>query len=220
MQQRNGSIREKGRSWRATLFGDAPLNEWARYGSGEPWSCFTEAVEHTKTRQRDRAAQALFKVVSTPRLPSRHYLEAWFGLRELGFPPHSEVARYVYGVVVEVGLDGGVDTLAVYEDRSVRYVSLNGDIVICELAGRPLDLGIESVLSTARRVMSAGSVQESNTSSYPTRHSARMSFLTPQGVHVIEGPLSAFARDLSAAPVFSAATSVMLSLTGRARLAS
>jgi hypothetical protein len=185
---------------------------------GEPWSSFSEAVQHAKTRERDRAAQALLRVVATPGLESRHYLEAWFGLRELGFPPRSEVARYLYGLVVEVGLDGGVNTLAVYEDRSARFVSLTGDIVVCERAGGPLDIGIDNVLSTAKRIVSAGSVQDADASWYPTRHSARMSFLTPQGSHVIQGPLLALASDLSAAAVFSAATWVMLSLTGKASL--
>ena len=58
------------------------------------------------------------------------YLEAWLALRRLGDTPPSAIAKQVLGVVVEVGVEGGLDLVAVYNDLSAWYYDHTGAAVI------------------------------------------------------------------------------------------
>jgi hypothetical protein len=60
---------------------------------------------------RDAAVRALEAVVVRPGLESRHYLEAWQALRQSGVTPPSKEAKHVYGIIVDVPVKSGFDTV-------------------------------------------------------------------------------------------------------------
>jgi hypothetical protein len=114
---------------RDTLFGDLPLDQWVGDGSMSqefPWSAFTAARIDIGAGRREAAVKKWQEIVNRPGLEPRHYLQAWNFLRIAGQEPSADIAKQVLGVVVEVGLEGGLDLLAAYPDYSARYYNFSG----------------------------------------------------------------------------------------------
>lgn len=200
------------------LFGDRPLDVWAqdgaRAGVGEPWVRFAEAVERSGQGDAAGAQRALEAVLRQPDLESRHYLEAWHALRELGAAPPPSDAKHVYGVVVDVPMPPGLDTLAAYEDRSARFLSHGGGAIVWEHPDVSLDAQVDALLAAGRAL--AGRIGPWAGARPPLPPgAARISVLTPSGLHFGQGPMGAFLRDAMAALVIAAATALMQALVTR-----
>jgi len=196
---------------RETFFGDVPLSTWAAGKDAEPWTAFAAAESALQRGDRSESARVLQSIIQRTGLESRHYLQAWNVLRQLGHAVPSEDAKHVYGVVVDVPMKSGFDTLAAYEDRSARYVNFSGAAIIWDAPDSRMDDQIRTLLSAGQRLaMLIGPWKERRPPLTPRQ--ARISLLTPSGLHFGQGPFEAFARDLTAAPVIAAATSVMQSL--------
>lgn len=196
---------------RAALVGELPLADWARHGSGAPWSQFADAARRPQAHDRAGAVGVLERIAATPGLESRHYLEAWFALRQLGLTPRPEIADRLYGVVVEVGLSSGVDLLGIYADHTARYINNGGGVVVWDHPDTSLDRAIDEVFGAATAMLSSAQPEETQAPP-PEVNQARLDLLTPGGVRVLVRSLSNVAGDAAAGPVFSAATSVMLLL--------
>jgi hypothetical protein len=84
---------------------------------------------------------------------SRHHLQAWHFLRELGRTPPHGIDKQVLGVVVEVGMDRGLDLLAAYADRTVRYYNYSGAAAVWERPNGSLDGLVDAVLEAARAIL-------------------------------------------------------------------
>lgn len=101
---------------RDILFGDLPLSQWPNEAStsvdGEPWRSFIKARDQLDSGNQESGKQTVRRILAMPGLESRHYLQAWHFLRELGESPADGDARRLYGVVVEVTLDEGLDIVA------------------------------------------------------------------------------------------------------------
>jgi hypothetical protein len=118
---------------RDTLFGDAPLASWANVETDvEPWNRFKEANTRIERGESTLAIAILQKITETPGLESRHYLEAFHALLELGVPAPSDRRKEVLGVVVEVGTRNGLDVVAAYADHHARYFNYSGAGVVWE----------------------------------------------------------------------------------------
>jgi hypothetical protein len=94
-------------SARDFLFGDMPFTQWPNSSAKqehEPWQSFVEARGQFNAGNRTEAVSVLRQILLIPNLESRHYLQAWHFLRQLGETPSNEEAKRLYGVVVEVGL--------------------------------------------------------------------------------------------------------------------
>lgn len=71
---------------------------------------------------------------------TRTRLSAWKELRGLGIEVPEELRRKVLGVVLEVGVNGGMDYLAAYEDHSARYYNFSGKWCFWKLMIRSLEI--------------------------------------------------------------------------------
>lgn len=209
--------RKPQRNWndvRELLFGDVPLETWAASsGSGEPWGSFAQAQQSLARGDRATAVQELQKIVSMPGLESRHYLEAWHALRANGIAPAADEAKHLLGVVVDVHLDSGLDTLAAYEDHAARYLNFSGAGVIWERPDDRLDAAIDRLLDGGRFILDNIGPWEGDRPPAPRKGNVRISLLTPRGLHFGEGGMDVFIRDPLAAPTFQAATLLMQALT-------
>ena len=72
---------------RETLFGDVPLSAWAGDNVAEPWTTFSMAASHLEGGDRGAAVSVLQALLGRVGLESRHYLEAWSALRQVGVSP-------------------------------------------------------------------------------------------------------------------------------------
>ena len=203
---------------RELLFGDVPLERWAgrEAASGEePWASFADAAARLGARDAAGARAALEGVLARRGLESRHYLEAWHALRALGVAPPPIEQKHLYGVVVDVPVTSGVDTLAAYEDRSARYLNFSGAAVVWERPDASLDPLVDALLAAGRDLVARIGTWEGERPPLPPRL-ARVSLLTPSGLHFGQGAFDALAADPMAAPVIGAAGALMRALVGRA----
>jgi hypothetical protein len=208
-------FRSKDDGVRETLFGDLPREEWPREDAPAddfPWSAFAKARRALAAGDSASAAVAWREVLAAPDLESRHYLQAWHFLREAGEQPPDDEAKEVLGVVVEVALRQGLDVVAVYADRSVRYFNHAGGGVILEHAEGSLAERVDALLAAARDVVAAIGPWEGERPGPPQRGHARLSFLTPSGLHFGEGPREALEADPLGSAVLRLATEIMIEL--------
>jgi hypothetical protein len=195
---------------RETLFGDMPLEDWLEVGNdGEGWELFADARDHLEAGAQDQAAEALKKIVLHPALESREYLQAWHLLRQLGVWPHASRVKMLLGVVVEVGLEEGLDLVAVYADKTARYYNFSGAGVTWGRPDASLDREIDGVLSAAAEAVARIGRSDKPRPPAPRVGHARINLLTPSGLHFGEGEFTTLAGHPLSGPVLTAASALV-----------
>ena len=204
---------------RDILFGDLPFSQWpngsATSVDGEPWLSFISARNQLDSANQESAKQTLRRILEMPDLESRHYLQAWHFLRELGESPTDRDARRLYGVVVEVALDEGLDIVAAYADHTARYLNYSGAAIVWERPNESLDQTIDSLLAAGRMVAAQIGPGEGPRPAAPPKGQVRISMLVPSGLHFGQGPFDALSGDPLGGPVIAAAMQLMQSLITR-----
>lgn len=196
---------------RETFFGDLPLATWASSREGEPWASFGNVATRLDEGDRTGAVDLLQSIVQRSGLESRHYLQAWSSLRALGVSPPPGEAKHVYGVVVDVPVESGLDTLAGYEDGTARYVNFSGGVIIWEVPDAQMKGRIDKLLAAGNTLAALIGPWEGARPSLPPGQ-ARISLLTPSGLHFGQAPLEVLTGDAMAVPVIAAATELMQAL--------
>ena len=198
---------------RDTLFGDMPISMWTGNNSSEePWVSFQQVEKYLESENTRMAAQLLNKIIETPNLESRHYLQAWHFLKPLGVLPPDDKAKFVYGVVVEVAMKQGVDIVAGYNDHTARYFNYSGAAVIWENPDDSLNEEIRILLDAGRNIIHNIGPWEYERPGVPPEGQARVSMLTPGGLHFGQAPFNALANDQKGGPIINAATVLMQAL--------
>lgn len=204
---------------RDTLFGDLPLDHWAKddSASAEPWVSFVKAKQRLKKGDKSSASAVLQKITVMPGLESRHYLEAWNALRSLGVNPPADRAKTVYGVVVEVGMKDGADIVAAYTDGSARYLHHSGAGTIWERPDTSLDEEINALLKAGQTVANQIGPWEQPRPAAPTEGNVRLNMLTPSGLHFGYGGFNTLEKEPMGKAIIDPATQLMLKLTQLAK---
>ncbi len=161
------------------------------------------------------AERALRRVLATEGLEARQYLQAWQALRELGHQPPPAQAKQVLGVVVEVGLEQGLDLVAAYADGTARYYNYSGAGVVWERPDDSLADPIQALLAAGERVAAQIGPWEQPRPAAPAKGTARISMLTPSGLHFGQAPFDALWQDALGGPVLAAAQELMQALIAR-----
>lgn len=133
---------------------------------------------------------------------------AYSRLRELGRPVP---AKTLLGVVVEVHLDEGLDTLAAYSDGGVRYINRSGKMVVIDRAAAVASR-VSRLFDASAPVVARLKPWDGPRRAPPRRGSARLSFLASDGLYFGEGPMQALQRDAMAGPVIEQATQLLLAV--------
>lgn len=201
---------------RDVLFGDLPFSQWPNESSttvhDEPWLSFAQARDQQDSGDQASAKHTLQRILEMPDLESRHYLQAWQFLRELGESPTDGDAKRLYGVVVEVTLDEGLDIVAAYADHTARYFNYSGAAIVWERPDESLDQAIDSMLAAGRMVAAQIGPWEEPRPPAPPKGQVRISMLVPSGLHFGQGPFDALSGDPLGGPVIAAAMQLMQSL--------
>jgi hypothetical protein len=200
---------------RETLFGDMPLSRWASFSTqttSEPWASFERLRHFIESGDTQSATATLQGILEIPGLESRHYLQAYHFLDELGVTPIQELSKNVLGVVVEVGMKGGPDLIAGYTDHHARYYNYSGAGVVWERPNDTLDTTIDELLRVGSAVAEVIGPWEETRPPAPTNGRARLNLLTPSGLHFGEGPLDTLANDNLGGPVIASAFRLMQEL--------
>jgi len=202
---------------RDLFFGDLPADRWPEQSStkevsGAPWESFVKSREFSARGDNERAKQCLHEILSMNHLESRHYLQAWNFLRTLGEQPPADEAKHLYGVVIEVALDEGVDVLAAYEDHTARYINYSSAGVVWEHPNDSLNESIDDLLNAGRRIVDKIGPWEDPRPSSPPVGQARICMLVPLGLHFGQASYDVLSRDQLAGPVLEAGVKLMQGL--------
>lgn len=200
---------------RDVLFGDMPLSEWpssSQNSQAEPWRFFVAARDCLNSKEDDHAIEIYKNILSMNDLESRHYLQAWHFLREVGFCPGDDLKERLYGVVVEVPMKNGYDILAVYADHTARYFNYSGAAVVWDAPDSSMNELVDQLLNVAKPVLCVAGPWVGARPSPPQNGDARISLLTPFGLHFGQASFSALASDSLSGPLIIHATKVMQEL--------
>jgi hypothetical protein len=201
------------RSIRDTLFDDAPVGQWPSAPSEyEPWKTFTRAREAVEANKPNEAVAAWRAIIATPGLESRHYGQAWQCLRHMGIQPSPTEAKQLLGVVLEVHVEGGLDLLAAYPERTARYYNFSGRGVVWEHPDDSLDEKIDALLAAGQTVLNAIGPWTEPRPAPPPVHHVRLNFLSPAGLHFGQAAFTKFEKDPMAGPVIFAGVKLMTAL--------
>jgi hypothetical protein len=144
---------------------------------------------------------------------SRLRVAAFRLLKAAGAPP--PIQPPLLGVIVEVALEAGLDTLAAYADDRLRYINHGGGVSIVE-AGSPLAAQVEAVMLAAAPVVAAIGPWQGDRQPPPPTGQARLTFLVGAELYFGQGPAAALAGDALAGPVLRTATTLLAVLANLA----
>lgn len=207
---------------RDVLFGDLPISAWPPEDqeppTEEPWLSFVQARNHLNAGETTQAAQILQTITAMPGLEARHILQAWHFLRQLGIPPLEDEAKRVYGVVVEVALENGLDLVVAYSDGTARYYNYSGAGIVWERPDTSLDPTIIALLNAGQTVVNIIGPWEGPRPPAPPTGEARINMLTPSGLHFGQAPLALLSQDSLGGPVIQYAMQLMQELIAKTEM--
>ena len=116
--------------------------------------------------------------------------------------------RQLLGVIVEVPLSGGLDTLAAYSEGGVRYVNQSGKLVVAE-GVRSLQPLVARLFEAAQPVVTRIGPWNQARRGPPSVGKVRLTFLVSDGLYFGEGPLTVMQQEPLAAPVIQRATELL-----------
>lgn len=200
---------------RELLFGDVPLRNWASGGGGRPWDLFAQAADFHDEGDIAGARAALREVLALEGLESRHYLQAWDVLRAVGDQPPDDEVKRLCGVVIDMPVRGGWDTLAGYEHGGCRYLNLSGAGVVWDAEDARIGALLDRLLAQGRQVVAMIGPWSGPRPPLTAGH-LRLSFLCPSGLHLGQGPVDALTANPIAGSFLSAGVDLLHALTSMA----
>lgn len=144
---------------------------------------------------------------------SRLRMLAYNRLREMG---ESVPAKKLLGVVVEVGLEHGLDVIAAYPDGRARYINQVEKMSVFEAAPPQIAAKIPPLLAAAQQVVNQIGPWDKERLPPPHKGTIRLSFLVSDGLYFGQGPLEEFQRDAKAGPVIAATLALLNAIVEQA----
>jgi len=189
----------------ALLFGDDPglIRQGATIDAGSPWVILTA---------QEPDYNDLLKIASDATQETRARLLAYHLLRTKGFPVEE---KELLAVIVEVGLDEGLDVLAAYQDGTARYINYTGKMIIWDAPDQMSMEITQQLFRDSKIIISRIGPWDGPRRPYPAKGVVRISFLVTDGLYFGEGPINVLFSDALAAPALSSATALMQYLVGR-----
>src|ERR1051325_6252511 len=143
---------------RSLLFADQSLNNLFKRAheareeaspNGAAWMLLDWARDHIANGRASDARGALHEVLKIADLDTRVRLWTWTALRKLGEVPRGEEGSVPRGVVIEIPMPRGLETLAIYDDRSCRYINHGGGIVVWDSADPHISTSAQNIFKIA-----------------------------------------------------------------------
>lgn len=117
------------------------------------------------------------------------------------------------GVIVEVGLEGGLDVLAAYGDGTARYLNYASNVIIWESPNEQSNALVDNLWHHSINVVNRIGPWDEPRMAPPETGMVRLSFLVSGQIYLGQGPMQPFFQDAMAGPVLHAATQLMQYLT-------
>ena len=127
---------------------------------------------------------------------------------------HKPTKKELLAVIVEVGLDEGLDVLASFNNGTARYINHTGKILVWETTDDQAANKISTDLfASSENIVNQIGVWDKPRRPNPPKGNVRITFLVSDGLYFGEGPISVLFKDPLASPGLLKATELMKYLT-------
>ena len=117
--------------------------------------------------------------------------------------------KQLLGVIVEVPLRQGLDTLAAYPDGRARYLNQSGKVAIFEGGPPEVETLAKELVAVSQDLVNAIGPWDRERLPPPRSGNVRITFLVSDGLYFGEGPLQALQSDAMGGPVLAKATQLL-----------
>lgn len=160
----------------------------------------------------DPDTAALRTIAEDAAQESRARILAYNRLRQSGQPVPP---KRLLGVILEVGLEEGLDVLAAFADGRVRYINHSEKMSIFEATPPDIAERIERLLAAAQPVVDRIGPWENPRLPPPQAGMVRLTFLVSDGLYFGQGPYTALRPDPMAGPVLGAGEQLLSAVVHR-----
>jgi hypothetical protein len=171
--------------------------------SAYPWSILFAAAPN----QED-----LEKIVFDDHVETRVKILAYHVMQSHDMPV---AEKELLGVIVEVGLDEGLDVLAAYQDGTARYINYTGKMILWDTPDKVSGEITAQLFRDSLNIVHRIGPWTNPRRPHPATGTVRISFLVSDGLYFGEGPINVLFNDALAAPALSSATALMQYLAGK-----
>ncbi len=160
-----------------------------------------------------KSLEQLEKIAGDSKNDSRIKILACYELLRLGIKPKK---KELFGVIVEVGMDAGLDTLAVYVDNTARYINYSEKMIIWENADDAIiNNKISKLFAESEQLVSKIGPWDKKRLPQPKRGDARISFLVSDGLYFGQGGFNFLSKDPLGGAVLNHASELMKTLVDK-----
>lgn len=126
---------------------------------------------------------------------------------------HKPSKKELLAVIVEVGLDNGLDVLASFSDGTARYINQTEKIIIWETTDEKSNELTKDLFLKSQNIVNQIGAWDKPRRPAPTKGNVRITFLASDGLYFGEGPIDVLFNDPLASPALTSATNLMKYLT-------
>jgi hypothetical protein len=124
--------------------------------------------------------------------------------------------KELLGVIVEVGLDNGLDVLASFRDGTARYINQSGKIIIWETTDDISNTLTDKLFDKSYAIVNQIGPWDKPRRPRPEKGIVRITFLVSNRLYFGEGPINVLFSDPMAGPALSSAAELMKYLMKKA----
>jgi hypothetical protein len=118
--------------------------------------------------------------------------------------------KELLAVIVEVGMEEGLDVLAAYRNGSARYINYSGKLLVWEVPDDPEGKALtDDLFAKSAEIIQRIGPSDKQRRPYPSKGSVRISFIVSDGLYFGEGPINIMFKDSMAGPALNTATTLM-----------
>jgi len=149
----------------------------------------------------------LQKIIDDKNLESREKILAYNIQIARGHKPNK---KELLGVIIEIGLDSGLDVLASYNDGRARYINQTGKMMIWEKTeDEQANKLISDLFAKSQEIVDRIGVWDKPRRPHPTKGVVRITFLVSDGICFGEGPIDVLFNDALANPALLSGTELL-----------
>ncbi len=126
---------------------------------------------------------------------------------------HKPAKKELLVVIVEVGLDNGLDVLASFNNGTARYINQTGKILIWETTDEISNKLTAELFVKSQDIVNQIGAWDKPRLPAPIKGNVRITFLVSDGLYFGEGPIDVLFNDPMASPTLMCATNIMQYLT-------
>jgi len=154
----------------------------------------------------------LLKIIDDTRTETRMKILAYNQLLARGYRIDK---KELLAVIVEVGLEDGLDVLASFKDGTARYINQSGKMILWETADETSDTLTKQLFRNSENIIKQIGPWNRPRRAEPSKGILRITFLVSDGLYFGEGPIDMLFNDPLARPALMSATELMKYLTDK-----